>query len=70
MSKDNSEERPLVYEVLFSATKDKEEVLIGPVMVKAKTQLVAIAKAAIEKAMAGEFKGVNLTSIEVKVRGF
>lgn len=66
----SNEEKPLVYEVLFSGKKDKEDVLIGPVRVKSGNRLVAVAKAGIQSALKGDFEGVSLVSLEVSVRGF
>lgn len=63
-------ETPLVYEVLFSARKDKEDILIGPVRVKASNRLLAVAMAGIQSAIDKKFEGVSLTSLEVGVRGF
>jgi len=70
MAKNDEETKPLVYEVLFSGKKDKEDVLLGPVRVKATNRLVAVAKAGIQSALAGDFKDVSLVSLEVSVRGF
>lgn len=70
MAKTNGEEKPLVYEVLFSGKKDKEDVLIGPIRVKASNRLVAVAKAGVQSALAGSFENVSLVSLEVSVRGF
>ena len=62
------EEKPMVLEVLFAGRKGKDDILIGPFYVKASNRLMAVAKAAIENS--DKFKGIDLFSLEVKVRGF
>jgi len=72
---EGTEDRP-VYEVLFVFDKDvtvdkkktKEEVMVGPVRVRAKTERIAILKAALK-----EYKAMltaELDSLEVKAKRF
>jgi len=59
-----------IYEVIFTCIKDGEEHLIGPIRMQEKLREVAVAKAAIEAYKNDQFKGVKLTSLKVKVRGW
>jgi hypothetical protein len=67
---ENGNGKTEIYEVIFTCTKDKEDHLIGPVRIQSRLRDVAVAKAAIQAFKDGHFKGVTLTSLKVKVRGF
>lgn len=65
------DEKPIVYEVLFSGTtkgKDGDNVVVGPARVQAGNRMTAVVMASLEKIE--DLKKVKPTTIRVKVRDF
>ena len=67
---ENAIKKDKVFEVVFrwKDKKKKEDTLIGPVIVQAKTERVAIAKAAYKNA--AELAKADLITLDVDVRVF